>query len=34
MHGSTLEIALVFLLAAVVAAPLFRRFGLGAVRAT
>jgi glutathione-regulated potassium-efflux system protein KefB len=31
MHGSTLEIALVFLLAAVVAAPLFRRFGLGAV---
>lgn len=31
MHGSGLEIALVFLLAAVVAAPLFRRFGLGAV---
>ncbi|CAA9321299.1 MAG: Inner membrane protein, KefB/KefC family [uncultured Lysobacter sp.] len=31
MHGSGLDIALVFLLAAVVAAPLFRRFGLGAV---
>lgn len=31
MHGSTLEIALVFLLAAVIATPVFRRLGLGAV---
>ena len=32
MHGQdTLEIALVFLLAAVVSVPLFRRLGLGAV---
>ncbi|MGY4517465.1 monovalent cation:proton antiporter-2 (CPA2) family protein [Lysobacter sp. HA18] len=31
MHGSGLDLALVFLLAAVVAAPLFRRLGLGAV---
>ncbi|GAB6196155.1 monovalent cation:proton antiporter-2 (CPA2) family protein [Lysobacter xanthus] len=31
MHGSGLELALVFLLAAVVAAPLFRKLGLGAV---
>ena len=31
MHGGTLELALVFLLAAVVAVPVFKRFGLGAV---
>lgn len=31
MHGQGLQIALVFLLAAVVAVPLFRRLGLGAV---
>ncbi|GAB1594821.1 monovalent cation:proton antiporter-2 (CPA2) family protein [Lysobacter claricitrinus] len=31
MHGSGLDLALVFLLAAVVAVPLFRRLGLGAV---
>ena len=33
MHGGGLELALVFLLAAVVAVPLFKRFGLGAVLA-
>jgi len=33
MHGSGLELALVFLLAAVAAVPLFKRFGLGAVLA-
>ena len=34
MHGQgNLELFLVFLIAAVVAVPLFRRFGLGAVRA-
>jgi glutathione-regulated potassium-efflux system protein KefB len=31
MHGSGLELALVFLLAAVVAVPVFKRFGLGGV---
>jgi len=31
MHGSGLQLALVFLLAAVIAVPLFKRFGLGAV---
>ena len=31
MHGGGLELALVFLLAAVIAVPMFRRFGLGAV---
>ena len=31
MHGSGLELALVFLLATVLVAPLFRRLGLGAV---
>ncbi len=31
MHSSGLELALVFLLAAVVAVPVFKRFGLGAV---
>lgn len=31
MHGNGLQLALVFLLAAVVAVPLFKRFGLGAV---
>ncbi|TZF82425.1 cation:proton antiporter, partial [Cognatilysobacter lacus] len=31
MHGSGLELALVFLLAAVLVAPMFRRLGLGAV---
>jgi len=31
MHGSGLTIAIVFLLAAVLAVPVFRRFGLGAV---
>jgi glutathione-regulated potassium-efflux system protein KefB len=31
MHGDGLELALVFLLAAVIAVPVFRRFGLGAV---
>ncbi len=31
MHGDGLQLALVFLLAAVVAVPLFKRFGLGAV---
>src|SRR5689334_15840646 len=31
MHGSGLDLALVFLLAAVIAVPLFRRLGLGAV---
>ncbi|GAB2504050.1 monovalent cation:proton antiporter-2 (CPA2) family protein [Lysobacter humi (ex Lee et al. 2017)] len=31
MHGSGLELTLVFLLAAVLAVPLFRRLGLGAV---
>ncbi|WP_226467619.1 monovalent cation:proton antiporter-2 (CPA2) family protein [Luteimonas panaciterrae] len=33
MHGSGLELALVFLLAGVVAVPVFKRFGLGAVLA-
>lgn len=33
MHGGGLELALVFLLAAVAAVPLFKRFGLGAVLA-
>ncbi len=33
MHGGGLELALVFLLAAVLAVPLFKRFGLGAVLA-
>ena len=31
MHGGGLELALVFLLAAVIAVPVFRRAGLGAV---
>lgn len=31
MHGGGLELALVFLLAAVIAVPVFRRIGLGAV---
>ena len=31
MHGGGLELALVFLLSAVIAVPLFKRFGLGAV---
>jgi len=31
MHGSGLELALVLLLAAVIAVPVFKRFGLGAV---
>ena len=31
MHGGGLELALVFLLAAVLAVPVFKRFGLGAV---
>ena len=31
MHGGGLELALVFLLAAVIAVPVFRSFGLGAV---
>ena len=31
MHGGGMELALVFLLAAVIAVPVFRRFGLGAV---
>ncbi|WP_411027984.1 cation:proton antiporter, partial [Salmonella sp. s54234] len=31
MHGGGLELALVFLLAAVAAVPVFRRLGLGAV---
>ena len=31
MHSSGLELALVFLLAAVIAVPVFKRFGLGAV---
>ena len=31
MHGEGLQLALVFLLAAVIAVPLFKRFGLGAV---
>lgn len=31
MHGSGLQLAIVFLLAAVIAIPVFRRFGLGAV---
>ncbi len=31
MHNSGLELALVFLLAAVIAVPVFKRFGLGAV---
>ncbi|QNP39575.1 monovalent cation:proton antiporter-2 (CPA2) family protein [Lysobacter solisilvae (ex Woo and Kim 2020)] len=31
MHGDGLELPLVFLLAAVIAVPVFRRFGLGAV---
>ena len=31
MHGQGLQLALVFLLAAVIAVPLFKRFGLGAV---
>ena len=31
MHGGGLELALVVLLAAVIAVPVFRRFGLGAV---
>lgn len=33
MHGSGLELALVFLLAAVIAVPVFKKFGLGAVLA-
>lgn len=33
MHGSGLELMLVFLLAAVIAVPVFKRFGLGAVLA-
>jgi glutathione-regulated potassium-efflux system protein KefB len=33
MHGSGLELALVFLLAAVIAVPVFRKLGLGAVLA-
>ena len=33
MHGGGLELALVFLLAAVLAVPLFKKFGLGAVLA-
>ena len=33
MHGSALELTLVFLLAAVIAVPVFKRFGLGAVLA-
>lgn len=33
MHGGGLELALVFLLAAVIAVPVFKRFGLGAVLA-
>ena len=31
MHSGGLELALVFLLAAVIAVPVFKRFGLGAV---
>ena len=31
MHGTGLELALVLLLAAVIAVPVFKRFGLGAV---
>jgi glutathione-regulated potassium-efflux system protein KefB len=31
MHGNGLQLALLFLLAAVIAVPLFKRFGLGAV---
>ena len=31
MHGGGLELALVLLLAAVIAVPVFKRFGLGAV---
>jgi glutathione-regulated potassium-efflux system protein KefB len=31
MHGETLELILIFLLAAVLAVPVFRKFGLGAV---
>lgn len=31
MHGSALELALVFLLAAVVAVPVFKRFGMSAI---
>ena len=31
MHGDGLDLALVFLLAAVLAVPVFKRFGLGAV---
>lgn len=31
MHGGGLELALLFLLAAVIAVPVFRKFGLGAV---
>jgi glutathione-regulated potassium-efflux system protein KefB len=31
MHGQTLELILIFLLAAVLAVPVFRRFGLGGV---
>src|SRR5690348_9601252 len=31
MHGGGLELALVFLLAGVLAVPVFKRFGLGAV---
>ena len=34
MHGGGLELALVFLLAAVIAVPVFKRFGLGAVLGT
>src|SRR3982751_6217514 len=33
MHGSGLELALVFLLAAVLAVPVFKKLGLGAVLA-
>ena len=33
MHGSGLELTLVFLLAAVIAVPVFKRLGIGAVLA-
>ena len=33
MHSGGLELALVFLLAAVLAVPIFKKFGLGAVLA-
>ncbi|CAN7517518.1 hypothetical protein LJR143_003465 [Pseudoxanthomonas sp. LjRoot143] len=32
MHGSGLELALVFLLAAVIAVPVFKRFGIALQR--